>query len=99
MRDAGYETAIVGKWHLKSEPTGFDYWEVLPDQGEYYNPDFISSAGKRRYEGYVTDITTNLAIDWLDSRDDKTQPFLLFYHHKAPHRDVVAGARASGQLS
>jgi len=87
MRDAGYETAIVGKWHLKSEPTGFDYWEVLPDQGEYYNPDFVSPNGTRRYEGYVTDITTDLAIDWLDSRDDKTQPFLLFYHHKAPHRE------------
>ncbi|MDJ0940717.1 MAG: sulfatase [Woeseiaceae bacterium] len=86
MRDAGYETAIIGKWHLKSEPTGFDHWQVLPDQGEYYNPDFVSDAGTERFGGYVTDITTDLVIDWLDGRDDD-RPFLLFYHHKAPHRE------------
>jgi hypothetical protein len=86
MQEAGYETAIIGKWHLKSEPTGFDHWEVLPDQGKYYNPDFVSSGGTLRYEGYVTDITTDVAIDWIDSRDDES-PFLLFYHHKAPHRE------------
>ena len=86
MQQAGYETAIVGKWHLKSQPTGFDYWDVLPDQGEYYNPDFVSAEGKRRIEGYVTDITTDLAINWLLERKDAGKPFLLFYHHKAPHR-------------
>jgi arylsulfatase A-like enzyme len=87
MQRAGYETAIVGKWHLKSEPTGFDYWDVLPDQGEYYNPDFVSVDGKRRIEGYVTNIITDLAIDWLDRGRDTEKPFLLFYHHKAPHRE------------
>ena len=87
MREAGYETAIIGKWHLKSEPTDFDYWDVLPDQGEYYNPDFVSRDGTRRVEGYVTDITTDLAIDWLAQRGDAEHPFLLFYHHKAPHRE------------
>ncbi len=87
MQDAGYETAIVGKWHLKSEPTGFDYWDVLPDQGEYYNPVFVSADGERTVEGYVTDITTDLAIDWLGNERDDTRPFLLFYHHKAPHRE------------
>ncbi len=87
MREAGYETAIIGKWHLKSEPTDFDYWDVLPDQGEYYNPDFVSRDGTRRIEGYVTDITTDLAIGWLEQRDDAAKPFLLFYHHKAPHRE------------
>ncbi len=87
MQDAGYETAIVGKWHLKSEPTGFDYWDVLPDQGEYYNPVFVSAEGERTVEGYVTDITTDLAIDWLQSERDDSRPFLLFYHHKAPHRE------------
>ncbi|MDJ0812794.1 MAG: sulfatase [Woeseiaceae bacterium] len=87
MREAGYETAIIGKWHLKSEPTDFDYWDVLPDQGEYYNPDFVSRNGTRRVQGYVTDITTDLAIDWLEQRSDEQKPFLLFYHHKAPHRE------------
>ena len=87
MREAGYETAVVGKWHLKSEPTGFDYWDVLPDQGEYYNPDFVSAAGKRQVTGYVTDIITDLALDWLEKREQPDKPFLLFYHHKAPHRE------------
>ena len=87
MQEAGYETAIVGKWHLKSEPTGFDYWDVLPDQGEYYNPDFVSEDGKRRIEGYVTNIITDLAIDWLGNQRDTDKPYLLFYHHKAPHRE------------
>ncbi|MDJ0748400.1 MAG: sulfatase [Woeseiaceae bacterium] len=87
MREAGYETAVVGKWHLKSEPTGFDYWDVLPDQGEYYNPDFVSTAGTRQVTGYVTDIITDLAIDWIEQREESTKPFLLFYHHKAPHRE------------
>lgn len=87
MQQSGYQTAIVGKWHLKSQPTGFNYWDVLPDQGEYYNPDFISVEGKRRIEGYVSDIITDLAIDWLGQGRDAGKPFLLFYHHKAPHRE------------
>ncbi len=87
MQQAGYETAIVGKWHLKSQPTGFDYWDVLPDQGEYYNPDFVSPDGKRRIVGYVTDIVTDLAIEWLERGRNVEKPFLLFYHHKAPHRE------------
>ncbi len=87
MQQVGYETAIIGKWHLKSEPTGFDHWDVLPDQGEYYNPDFVSAQGTRRVEGYVTDIITDLAVDWLERGRDRGKPFLLFYHHKAPHRE------------
>ncbi len=87
MQKVGYETAMIGKWHLKSEPTGFDHWDVLPDQGEYYNPDFVSAQGTRRVEGYVTDIITDLAIDWLERGRDPGKPFLLFYHHKAPHRE------------
>ena len=87
MREAGYQTAIVGKWHLKSAPTGFDHWEVLPGQGEYYNPDFRRPDGRVRYEGYVTDIVTDLAIRWLGEERDPAKPFLLFYHHKAPHRE------------
>ncbi|HSH20782.1 MAG TPA: sulfatase [Draconibacterium sp.] len=81
----GYQTAIVGKWHLKSAPTGFDYWNVLPGQGDYYNPDFIKLGKDTTYKGYVTEIISKLSIDWLKSRDKK-KPFLLMMHHKAPHR-------------
>jgi arylsulfatase A-like enzyme len=86
LRQAGYQTALFGKWHLQSEPTGFDAWEVLPGQGSYYNPDFITPSGTKRREGYVTGITTDLSLDWLDSRD-KSRPFLLMCQHKAPHRN------------
>ena len=86
LQQHGYLTAIVGKWHLKSDPTGFDYWNILPDQGEYYNPDFIEMGKKKRIEGYVTDLTTDFAINWLNKRD-KSKPFCLLLHHKAPHRN------------
>jgi arylsulfatase A-like enzyme len=82
----GYETAIIGKWHLKSQPTGFDYWNVLPGQGEYYNPRFINNGYDTVYEGYVTDIITENAIEWLSHRNSE-KPFLLMVHHKAPHRN------------
>lgn len=90
LQEAGYQTALIGKWHLKSDPEGFDHWEVLPGQGHYYQPDFRSEGGKRRIDGYVTDITTDLALDWLDNRD-QTKPFLLMVHHKAPHRNWMPG--------
>ncbi len=86
LRQAGYQTAIVGKWHLISEPTGFDYWNILIGQGEYYNPYFIDNGEKRKIEGYATNITTDLAIEWLDQKRDKDKPFCLLLHHKAPHR-------------
>lgn len=86
MQQAGYQTAMVGKWHLKSDPTGFDYWNILPGQGHYYNPDFIENGERKRIEGYVTDITTDIALDWLDKRQ-KDQPFCLLLHQKAPHRN------------
>jgi len=85
MQKAGYQTAIVGKWHLKSDPTGFDYWNILPGQGQYYNPDFIEMGEKKRIEGYATNVTTDIAMEWLDKRDT-TKPFCLLLHHKAPHR-------------
>ena len=87
LQKAGYQTAIVGKWHLKSEPQGFDYWEVLPGQGHYYNPDFLTPNGDVHYEGYVTDITTDLALQWLSEKRDKSKPFMLMFQHKAPHRN------------
>lgn len=87
MQKAGYATAMIGKWHLKSDPTGFDHWEVLPDQGSYYNPDFLYAGGKRRREGYCTDIIGDLSLDWLKNGRAKDKPFLLFSQHKAPHRN------------
>ncbi|MCF6333062.1 MAG: sulfatase [Draconibacterium sp.] len=85
LQKAGYQTALIGKWHLKSEPTGFDYWNILPGQGQYYNPDFIEMGKKKRFEGYVTDLTADFAMNWLDGRD-KEKPFCLLMHNKAPHR-------------
>jgi arylsulfatase A-like enzyme len=87
LRDAGYQTAMIGKWHLKSEPTGFDYWRVLPDQGFYYQPEFRTPEGVVTMEGYVTDLITDMAIGWLDEARDPSQPFMLMYQHKAPHRE------------
>lgn len=88
VQQAGYETALVGKWHLKSNPTGFDYWEILPGQGNYYNPDLIQMDGKRkRYQGYCTDIITDQALNWLKNDRSKDKPFILMCQHKAPHRN------------
>ncbi len=86
LQEVGYQTAIVGKWHLKSEPTGFDYWEVLPGQGTYYNPDFLTREGRIETRGYVTDIITDKVLDWLANARDPDKPFMLMYQHKAPHR-------------
>lgn len=113
LQEAGYYTGIVGKWHLKSQPTGFDYYNVLPGQGAYFNPDMnesgmpwfivpgadpgvkfwrveagepggINPAGIKKYEGYVTDIITDISLEFLKDRP-KDKPFLLMYQHKAPH--------------
>ncbi len=86
LQQAGYQTAIVGKWHLTSDPTGFDYWNILIGQGDYYNPTFIDNGEKKKLEGYATTITTDLALDWLETGRDPEKPFCLLLHHKAPHR-------------
>jgi len=91
LQKAGYTTAIIGKWHLGSTPTGFDYWEILPGQGNYYNPDFINKDGRHREEGYVTEIITEKSIKWLSAAKDAGKPFMLMIHHKAPHRDWEPG--------
>ena len=86
LQKQGYETAVIGKWHLTSDPTGFDYWDILIGQGDYYNPTFIKNGEKIQRKGYATNVTTDLAIEWLDSIRDKNKPFCLLLHHKAPHR-------------
>lgn len=86
LQQNGYQTAVVGKWHLKSEPTGFDYWKILPGQGNYYNPEFRTEKGIVKEDGYVTDVITNFAMNFLQVERDTSKPFLLMYHHKAPHR-------------
>jgi arylsulfatase A-like enzyme len=86
MHNAGYQTALVGKWHLISDPQGFDYWNIVPGQGDYYNPDFIENGVRKKYSGYVTNLTTDIAINWLDRRDT-SKPFFLVYQQKAPHRN------------
>lgn len=89
MQAVGYQTAMIGKWHLESLPTGFDYWEILPGQGNYYEPDFITKDGTHRESGYVTDLITDKSINWLEKRDE-SKPFLMFVHHKTAHRNWMA---------
>ncbi len=89
MKQKGYQTAMIGKWHLKSEPTGFNYYKILPGQGKYIDPDFRVIGdwpNTIREKGYVTDIITNEAIQYMHNADSN-QPFFLMCHHKAPHRN------------
>jgi len=86
LHDAGYQTALIGKWHLNVEPEGFDYWDILINQGVYYNPDMIRNGQFHRTTGYATDIITDESIDWLAKHRDPNRPFLLMSQHKAPHR-------------
>ncbi len=86
LQQVGYQTALIGKWHLQSDPTGFDYWNILPGQGHYYNPDFIEMGEQTRHEGYVTNLITDISINWLEEIRKPDQPFLLMVHHKASHR-------------
>ena len=91
LRKKGYQTAIFGKWHLKSDPTGFDNWKVLLGQGPYYNPPMKSEEGTKKIEGYTTDIITDLTLEWLKDGRNKDEPFMLMCQHKAPHRNWQPG--------
>ncbi len=91
LQKAGYQTAIFGKWHLESLPQGFDRWEIVPGQGDYYNPDFIVESGDTvQVHGYLTDLITNKSLNWLENERDKDKPFCLLIHHKAIHRNWLA---------
>ena len=87
LQAAGYQTVMLGKWHLKSDPIGFDYWNILPGQGAYYNPDMIEMGEKNRHEGYVTDLLTDMALDYFKNKRDPQKPFMMMLHNKAPHRN------------
>ncbi|MFP4547925.1 MAG: sulfatase [Fidelibacterota bacterium] len=86
MQENGYTTAMYGKLHFGNNPKGVDDFMILPGQGNYINPDFITKDGRVHKEGYCTDIITDLTIEWLDKKRDKTKPFMMMYLHKAPHR-------------
>jgi arylsulfatase A-like enzyme len=101
LQAGGYYTAMIGKWHLGSDPAGFDHWEILPGQGAYFDPIFYTATAEKAYTGrYVTDVITDLALDFLKNRP-RNKPFFLMLHHKAPHRpwqpDSAHGARFAGQ--
>ncbi|MGZ0655449.1 sulfatase family protein [Coraliomargarita sp. W4R53] len=95
----GYQTAMVGKIHLAGKMQGFDYWEVLPGQGVYNQPSFITKDGRTQYKGYVTDIVTDRALNWLKTGRDPEKPFMLMLHHKAPHRNWMPAARHMGKYA
>ncbi|HSG71222.1 MAG TPA: sulfatase-like hydrolase/transferase, partial [Planctomycetaceae bacterium] len=93
LQQAGYQTAVVGKWHLVSSPTGFDYHNILIGQGPYYNPPMIENGQRKKYTGYTTEIITDHALNWLKEQRDPEKPFMLMYQHKAPHRNWEPGPK------
>ncbi|MGJ8657960.1 MAG: sulfatase/phosphatase domain-containing protein [Akkermansiaceae bacterium] len=94
LRAVGYQTAMIGKWHLNTHPVGFDYWEVLPGQGHYYNPDFTQMDGeKKRFEGHCNDLVTEKGLNWIKQAQANEKPFMAMIQYKAPHRNWAAAQR------
>jgi len=99
LQQAGYYTGMIGKWHLGSDPVGFDRWEILPGQGAYSDPILYTATGEKTYTGrYATDVITDLAIDFIDKRP-RDKPFFLMVHHKAPHRPWEPDATHQAQFA
>src|SRR5215510_6850974 len=99
LQAGGYYTGMIGKWHLGSDPVGFDRWEILPGQGSYFDPIFYTATSERTFTGrYATDVITDLAIDFLEGRP-KDRPFFLMLHHKAPHRPWEPDAAHRAQFA
>lgn len=99
MQANGYQTAMIGKIHLSGNMQGFDYWEVLPGQGNYENPEFITEQGKTSYQGHSTDIITDRALKWLQEKRDPSKPFMVMVHFKAPHRTWIPTERFREQFA
>ncbi|WP_268223752.1 sulfatase family protein [Sinomicrobium oceani] len=93
LKAEGYRTAMIGKWHLYGAPTGFDYWDILNDQGNYYNPEFIRGRDTVVTPGYATDLITDKALSWLKETAKQDKPFFVMMHHKAPHRNWMPALR------
>ncbi|MBL3656386.1 sulfatase family protein [Fulvivirga sediminis] len=93
LAKADYSTAVIGKWHLGTEPTGFDHYDIFEGQGNYYNPDFIADGDSSVVKGYATDIVTDKGISWIEKQKESGKPFFLMLHQKAPHRNWMAPAR------
>jgi arylsulfatase A-like enzyme len=94
LQQNGYQTAMFGKLHFGNNPKGFDEFQILPDQGDYYNPDFITKKeGRKKFTGYVTDLITDFTLNWLKNERDQEKPFFLAYLHKAPHREWLPAER------
>jgi arylsulfatase A-like enzyme len=93
LQSAGYETAVIGKWHLVTDPTGFNHWEILQGQGPYYNPALKTPNGIVRHEGYTTEIIAERTVQWLKKERNKEKPFYLMCHHKAAHREWLPGPK------
>ena len=98
LQRGGYQTAMIGKWHLESDPTGFDYWNILPGQGVYYDPTFIKQGERKKYSGYCTDLIGDFTLEWLRQRDPK-KPFFAMSHHKAPHRPWEPGPKYKDEFN
>ena len=100
LQNSGYQTAMFGKLHFGNSPKGFDQFKILPGQGSYYNPDFITkNEGNIKVDGYVTDIVTDMTLDWLQNERKADQPFLLMYLHKAPHREWLMAERHMAEFT
>ncbi len=93
LQKAGYQTAMFGKWHLKSTPTGFDYYHILIGQGPYYNPAMRTPGGRVKHTGYTTEVITDELLKWFKNGRDADKPFFVMYHHKAPHRNWQPGPK------